>query len=164
MLSLIISEALWERHPDEPEGVLTARRAAIVSARGLARIAARIDLGDYLLLGQGAERSGERRRGSVLASTFEAVVAAVYLDGGLDVARALSCSSCAARSSIGRSPPWRSSRPRAASRSCRYAASRSPTRRTAWSPIDGPDHERRYEVEVLLDGVAMGTGDGPQPA
>ena len=80
MLSLVISEALWERHPDEPEGLLTTRRAAIVSARGLARIAARYDLGAYLSLGQGAERSGERRRGSVLASTFEAVVAAVYLD------------------------------------------------------------------------------------
>src|SRR6188472_2094607 len=59
VLSLIISEALWERHPFDAEGVLTARRAAIVSTRDLARIAARIELGDYLLVGQGAERSGE---------------------------------------------------------------------------------------------------------
>ena len=81
--SLVISEALWARHPEESEGLLTTRRAAIVSARGLARIAARIDLGSYLVLGQGAERSGERKRGSVLASAFEAVVAAVYLDRGL---------------------------------------------------------------------------------
>ncbi len=54
VLSLVISEALWSRHPDEPEGLLTTRRAAIVSARGLARIATRLDLGAYLVLGQGA--------------------------------------------------------------------------------------------------------------
>ena len=60
-----------------------------MSSTGLARVATRIDLGSYLVVGQGAERAGERRRGSVIASTLEAFVAAVYLDQGLDVVRAL---------------------------------------------------------------------------
>ena len=71
------------RHPKEDEGSLTTRRAAVVSARGLARIAQRLDLGSYLLLGQGADAAGERTRKSVLAATFEAVVGAVYLEFGL---------------------------------------------------------------------------------
>jgi ribonuclease-3 len=87
VLSLLISEALFARHPDEPEGLLTTRRAAIVSTRGLSRVAQRLELGDAIVLGQGAERTGERRRSSVLAGAFEAIVAAVYLDGGLEAAR-----------------------------------------------------------------------------
>ena len=126
--SLVISEALWERHPDEPEGLLTTRRAAIVSARGLARIAARLDLGRYLVLGQGAERSGERRRGSVLASTFEAVVAAVYLDAGLDVGARRAAPPGAGRSST--RPPRRVTlkSPKSRLQELAYAHDRSPAR------------------------------------
>ena len=87
VLSLVMSEALFRRHRDEQEGVLTTRRAAIVSTRGLARIARRLGLGDALVLGQGAQNSGERGRSSVLAGLFEAIVAAIYLDAGLSAAR-----------------------------------------------------------------------------
>ncbi|MGI8534398.1 MAG: ribonuclease III family protein, partial [Candidatus Limnocylindrales bacterium] len=73
VVSLIISRELWLRHPTESEGHLTTRRAAIVSTRGLARVADRLDLGASLLVGQGADRSGERRRGSVLAASLEAL-------------------------------------------------------------------------------------------
>src|SRR6185437_711381 len=87
VVNLAISEALYVRHPTDDEGYLSARRAAIVSTTGLARLAGRIDLGAYLLLGEGeAQRSG-RRRPSLLASTFEAVAGALYLDLGWDTAR-----------------------------------------------------------------------------
>ena len=82
VVNLAISEALYARHPGDDEGYLSARRAAIVSTVGLARLAGRIDLGAYLMLGEGeAQRSG-RRRPSLLASTFEAVAGALYLDLG----------------------------------------------------------------------------------
>src|SRR4026208_2063269 len=87
VVNLTISEALYARHPDDDEGYLSARRAAIVSTTGLARLAGRIELGEALLLGEGeAQRSG-RRRPSLLASTFEAVAGALYLDLGFETVR-----------------------------------------------------------------------------
>jgi len=158
VLSLVISEALWQRHPSEPEGLLTTRCAAIVSARGLASIAARYDIGTYLSLGQGAERSGERRRGSVLASTFEAVVAAVYLDGGLEAARALLLSACAEELEAELAPLSLKS-PKSRLQELAYAhTGRPPTYRVV--TVDGPDHARSYEVEVSLEGEVLGQGSG----
>src|SRR5688500_6226287 len=87
VISLIVSEALWQRHPQDDEGSLTTRRAAIVSARGLARIAQRLELDQYLVLGLGATAAGERSRKSVLAATFEAVTGAIYLAHGLERTR-----------------------------------------------------------------------------
>src|SRR3954469_10514124 len=87
VIGLIISEALWRRYPNEDEGSLTTRRAAIVSARGLSRIAQRLELGDFLFLGLGAGAGGERQRKSVLAALFEAVTGAIYLEFGLDRTR-----------------------------------------------------------------------------
>jgi ribonuclease-3 len=158
VLSLVISEVLWDRHPDDAEGVLTARRAAIVSARDLARIAARIDLGAYLQLGQGAERSGERARGSVLASTFEAVVAAVYLDGGLEAARQLVLGLCGPEldqplAPVALKPPKSRLQELAYRR-----VGRPPSYRVL--SVDGPAHDRRYEVDVVLEGAVLGTGRG----
>jgi ribonuclease-3 len=158
VLSLVISEALWRRHPDDPEGVLTARRAAIVSSRDLARIAGRLDLGAYLLLGQGAERSGERARGSVLASALEAVVAAVYLDGGVDAARKVVLDLCAPELDKALAPLALKS-PKSRLQELSYARDgRPPSYRVI--DVEGPAHERRYQVEVALDGVVMGRGVG----
>lgn len=158
VLSLVISEALWERHPDDPEGMLTTRRAAIVSARDLARIASRIDLGEHLLLGQGAERSGERHRGSVLASTFEAVVAAVYLDGGLEAARRVVLEQC--RPELDQIlAPTALKPPKSRLQELAYQrAGRPPSYRVL--SVEGPAHERRYEVDVVLEGMVLGAGTG----
>ena len=158
VLSLVISEALWERHPDDAEGVLTARRAAIVSTRDLARIAARFELGGYLRVGQGAERSGERQRGSVLASTLEAVVAAVYLDGGIEAARRLVLVLCGPEldrpmAPVALKPPKSRLQELAYQR-----AGRPPSYRVL--SVEGPAHERRYEVDVALEGTVLGTGEG----
>ncbi len=158
VLSLVISEALWERHPADAEGVLTARRAAIVSTRDLARIAARVDLGGYLRLGQGAERSGERDRGSVLASTLEAVVAAVYLDGGIEAARRVVLELCGPE--LDRPlPPVALKPPKSRLQELSYRrAGRPPSYRVL--SVEGPAHERRYQVDVIVDGTVMGTGVG----
>ena len=158
VLSLVISEALWRRHPEEPEGPLTTRRAAVVSARGLADLAARLELGRYLVLGQGAERSGERRRGSVLASAFEAVIAAVYLDQGLDVTRDLLLRLTAPELEATALPATLKS-PKSQLQELAYASGGRPPLYRVLS-VEGPDHARQYVVEVTVAGEALGRGEG----
>ena len=158
-VNLAISEALYLRHPGDDEGYLSARRAAIVSTVGLARLAARIDLGGFLLLGEGeAQRSG-RRRPSLLASTFEAVAGALYLDLGLAAVRdwlvALAEPELSAEEPIGtlKSPK---------SRLQEYTQRRSGDR-PAYRLLEasGPDHEKSFRIEVWVDGTLLGIGEGP---
>ena len=86
VLGLAISHILLERFPDYDEGELSRLRSSIVNERELALIASSVNLGDYLLLGKGEELSGGRQKPSLLADALEALLAAVYLDGGLDFA------------------------------------------------------------------------------
>ncbi len=87
VLGLVVAEALFRRFPDSREGELTRLRASLVSRKHLAAVAARIHLGDHLLLGRGEEQSGGRRKPALLSNALEAVIAALYLDAGLDAAR-----------------------------------------------------------------------------
>ena len=87
VLSLVVAERLWREHPADPVGVLTPDRAALVSGATLARWAEVIDLGPHLRLGRGEAASGGGGKVSLLASALEAVLAVVYLEGGLDAAR-----------------------------------------------------------------------------
>ena len=87
VLTLVVGEQLWRAFPGEPEGVLTPKRAALVSGANLCRWAVTLRLGPALRLGRGEEQMGGREKESVLATTLEAVLAVVYLEGGLDAAR-----------------------------------------------------------------------------
>jgi ribonuclease-3 len=158
VLSLVISETLFKRHADEPEGILTTRRAAIVSTRGLARIARRLDIGDALVLGQGAENSGERGRPSVLAGLFEAIVAAVYLDSGLSAARSFILD--AAGPELEAALPVDALKaPKSRLQERSFAATGRPPAYHVVSS-DGPDHARHFVVEVAIDGEVVGVGEG----
>lgn len=84
LLSVVIAEVLFRERPREGEGALSRLRSSLVRERALAGIARRLDLGEALRLGEGELKSGGWRRDSVLADTLEAVIAAVYLDGGFD--------------------------------------------------------------------------------
>jgi ribonuclease-3 len=88
VLGFVVSEALLESFPDESEGQLSQRKAHLVSANHLHACALELRLGDFLLLGKGEEQNGGRMRRTVLANAFEAVIAAIHLDGGLEPARA----------------------------------------------------------------------------
>lgn len=87
VLGFVTSQALFERFPDKHEGELSKMRAHLVSARHLVRVAKQIDLGKYLRLGRGEEKSGGRNKSALLVDALEAVIAALYLDGGLELAR-----------------------------------------------------------------------------
>jgi ribonuclease-3 len=87
VLTLVVGEHLWRAFPGEPEGVLTPKRAAIVSGANLCRWAVTLGLGPALRLGRGEEQMGGREKESLLATALEAVLAVVYLEGGLVAAR-----------------------------------------------------------------------------
>lgn len=84
VLGLVVGEALFEMHPEWREGELTVVRSHLVSRQHMAKVAAAIDLGSYLRLSRGEDRSGLRRASTVLSNTMEAVLGALYLDGGLE--------------------------------------------------------------------------------
>ena len=89
VLGLVVAELLWRQAPGDGPGPLTQRRAELVSARNLAAWADHLDLGAWLRLGRGEEQGGGRAKESVLATALEAVIAAVYLEGGVPAARQL---------------------------------------------------------------------------
>lgn len=87
VLSIVISSYIFEYFPDYPEGELAKMRSVIVSEPSLADLARKINLGKYILLGRGEDLSGGRDRNSILADTMEALIAAIYLDKGIEEAR-----------------------------------------------------------------------------
>jgi ribonuclease III len=87
VLGMVTSEALFERYPHFTEGRLSKTRAHLVSARHLIKVARQLGLGDHLRLGRGEERSGGRQKSALLVDALEAVIAALYLDGGMEAAR-----------------------------------------------------------------------------
>lgn len=87
VLSVVVSKYLFENLQDQPEGQLTKLRASIVCEHALFPFAQKIGLGEEILLGKGEENTGGRQRRSILADAFEALIAAIYLDGGLEKAR-----------------------------------------------------------------------------
>jgi ribonuclease-3 len=87
VLALVVAEQLWMTMPGAPVGLLTPRRADVVSGANLARWAERLDVGAYLRLGRGEQRMGGHAKESVLATALEALLAVVFLEGGLAAAR-----------------------------------------------------------------------------
>ena len=159
VVNLAISEALYARHPDDDEGGLSARRAAIVSTAGLSRLGGRIGLGADLLLGEGESRRSGRRRPTLLASSFEALVGAVYLDLGYDLVRDWL---------IGLATPELSlEEPLLSLKSPKSRLQEYTQRRTGVRPeyhllaATGPDHEKSFRIEVRVDGEVLGVGEGP---
>ena len=154
-----ISEALYERHPEDDEGALSARRAAIVSTTGLARLAGRLELGHYLLLGEGESQRSGRRRPSLLASSFEALVGALYLDLGHERVRTWLLALA--------EPELALEEPLLSLKSPKSRLQEYTQRRTGERPdyrlieASGPDHEKSFRVEVWIDGDRLGVGEGP---
>ena len=88
VLGLVVADALYNRFPELPEGRMTRMRAQLVCEESLHRVASELGLGEYMRLGRGEEHTGGRNRTSILADAVEALIAAMYLDGGMNIARA----------------------------------------------------------------------------
>ena len=143
-------------HPDYDEGRLSRARAALVSARGLADLAEEIGLGRYVRLGKGEEVSGGRVKTSILASCYEAVIGAVFLDGGYPAARDVVWRHMQQRIRAGGGDADHKTRLQELVQA-RFKV--TPSYRLL--RVSGPHHARRYQSAVELNGKVLGLGEGP---
>lgn len=159
VINLAVSEALYARHPDDDEGVLSARRAAIVSATGLSTLASRMELGSFLSLGEGESGRAGRERPSILASAFEAVAGALLLDIGWEATRDWIIRTAAPEIDAGLAPVLLKS-PKSR---LQEATQRASGGRPAYRVLEavGPDHDKVFRVEVSVGGEVLGMGVGP---
>ncbi len=159
VINLAISRALFERHPGDDEGLLSSRRAAIVSTAGLARLAARLGLGEELRLGEGEAQRGGRVRPSLLASALEALAGAILLDLGWQEAADFVVRLADPELTMTMGPSsLKSPKSRLQELTQRTMGSRPEYRILE---ATGPDHEKVFRVEVLVEGRAVGSGQGP---
>jgi ribonuclease-3 len=158
VVNLAISEALYARHPEDDEGVLSARRAAIVSATGLAGLAERIDLVRFVLLGEGEAGHVGPGRPSIMASAFEALAGALLLDIGWEATRDWIVRTAAPEIEAGLAPVMLKS-PKSR---LQEETQRSTGGRPEYRVLEalGPDHDKVFRVEVSVDGEVLGTGVG----
>lgn len=158
VLEICVSRVLYHRFPKLREGQLTRKRAALVCEANLARAAKRMNIGQYLMLDRGEEIVGGRENPSILADTMEAVIAAVYLDAGMDAAAKL-----VDLAMDGYNTPEKGDRD-AKSALQEYLQSlgeETPTYEIIGQ--DGPPHARVFTARVLrADGTQLGTGSGPR--
>jgi ribonuclease-3 len=159
VINLAVSEALYARHPDDDEGVLSARRAAIVSATGLSTLASRLDLGAFLSLGEGESGRAGRERPSILASAFEAIAGALLLDIGWEATRDWIIRTAGSELDAGLAPVLLKS-PKSR---LQEATQRASGGRPAYRVLEalGPDHDKVFRVEVSVAGEVLGMGVGP---
>jgi ribonuclease III len=156
VLDLVVGHLLMEADPSRSEGELSKTRAAIVNEVGLAEVAAELGLGQWLFLGRGEEQSGGRSKPSVLADACEALVAAVYLDGGFDAGFSVVRRLFGARVLAAQVGGWLDFKTRLQER----AARRRVQVRYAVVGERGPDHDKTFEIAATLGDreVARGTG------
>ena len=162
VLGFVIADMLFQRYPTHSEGYKSKVKASIVSAVSLTRLAEEIDLGRYILLGRGEEKTGGRRKHAILADSFEALIAAIYLDGGIEPARDFivsrfgplltSAGDRAAEASF--TEDWKS----ALQEWLQKSGLGLPQYRLA--SAEGPDHRKRFDVEVLVGGDVSGRAAG----
>jgi ribonuclease-3 len=155
VLGLVVAEAMFEAHPEWHEGELTRVRAQLVSRKHIAEVATAIDLGSHLRLSRGEERGGLRNKSTVLSNSMEAVLGAVFLDGGLEPVRAF-----ARRYVMGEAAEQLAEELRSGAALGNYKSALQEYAQSAHlgTPVyrvkgeSGPDHRKRFLVEVRLQG------------
>ncbi len=156
VLGMVTAEHLYRTYPDRPEGELSKIRADLVCETALAKVANRLNLGDYLLLGHGEEQGGGRNRNSILADAVEAVLAATYLDGGFSAAADM------IHRLILTDVPVE--RPRNTDYKTQFQElvqqKKNQVIQYRLAGESGPDHAKEFSVEVLLNGEVVGVGLG----
>jgi ribonuclease-3 len=158
VLNLVISEMLMEACPDSSEGDLSRLRASLVNERELAQVASHLGLGDLLRLGKGEERSGGRKKASLLADLFEAVLGAVFLDGGLEKSRAVARLAFGSRITTGREDVPAFDPKSRLQVVLQQRGHEPPDYRVVEQA--GPDHRRRFTVAVCAGDDELGRGIG----
>ena len=158
VLSIVISDYLFKKETKLPEGELTKIRANIVCEESLSEVSKNIHLGKYMLLGKGEEATGGRERISILADALEAVIAAIYLDGGIKCARELILTNM--EKIINDSIKGKIFRDY---KTCLQEVLQSNGENNIWYKLieeKGPDHNKRFVMEVGINDTVLGVGEG----
>jgi ribonuclease-3 len=157
VLGLIVADHCYKTYPELPEGALAKVRAGVVNTTGLCGVAREMGLGEFVLLGRGEDASGGRHKASILANTFEAVIGAVYLDGGWDEAARLVLALLGVRIAEAAAGPGADDfKTRLQELAVRVVA-QLPRYEVEGS---GPDHARRYVARVSIGGDIVARGEG----
>lgn len=157
VLDVVVSEHLYTAYPDLDVGQLAKVRASVVSADCLAELAGELRLGEELLMGRGEEAAGGRAKRSILADATEALIGAVYLDGGWEPARRLVLSLLAERIATVARAPGRDDYKTVLQERVAHAGDAAPSYRLSHS---GPDHELIWRAVVMIGDVECGAGEG----
>ncbi len=161
VLEFIVSKELYLSFPDKEEGYLTALRANIVNTVSLAEIAKKLDLGSILFLSKGEEESGGRTNTSLLADTVEAIIGAIYIDLGIDDAEKFIKKNLLIDLEARATQPLKDFK----SRLQELVQSQSlPTPKYQVVEESGPDHDKKFVIEVTVSGKAWGKGEGKSKA
>jgi ribonuclease-3 len=159
VLGLVVAEMLFRRYPEYDEGQKSKIKASVVSTQALARRAEQIQLGDHLLLGRGEEKTGGRFKQALLADGYEALIAALYLDGGLPAAAGFlereladAIASGAGEAVVGQD--YKSALQE------RLQALGRPLPEYRVAAESGPDHRKEFTIEVVVESEVLGTASG----
>jgi len=158
VLDLLASEYLLSAFPGWSEGQLSKSRARMVNAKSLAHAGSRLEIGRHLRLGRGEEKTGGREKPALLANAFEAIVAAVYLDGGLEAAREMLRRTLFEHALEGHGESIADSDRKSALQEYLQGRGRPPAEyRLAGE--SGPDHRKTFQIEVWADGELLGSAE-----
>jgi ribonuclease-3 len=157
VVGFVVSDALFQLAPSAREGELTRRKHHAVCGETLAEVADELGVGDLIIFGRGADADGERVRPSVLENAIEALIGALYLDGGLDLARAFAVRVLEGRYGASDAPD---NDPKSALQQYTQGVlSTLPEYRIIEAA--GPPHRREFTAHVVVGGKVIGTGSGP---
>ena len=156
ILGFVVAEYLYRNFPGKPEGELTRMRADLVCETNLARQAKTIRLGEFLLLGHGEEQSGGRERASIVSDAVESVIAAAYMDGGFSAAKEIidRLILCDVPAGKPHNFDYKTALQELVQRK------KDQVLRYELIGESGPDHDKKFDVEVLLNGKPCGKGTG----
>jgi len=157
ILGLVTAEFLYSHEPALPEGRMTRLRAELVCEGSLKKVAEELGIGEYMRLGKGEERSGGRGRASILADMVESVIAAIYLDSGMDAARSFVVERLLKNADLGEQHKIADYKTELQELVQRKSDSHISYELTGES---GPDHNKTFSFCVYINGVAAGQGSG----
>jgi ribonuclease-3 len=158
VLGLVVADALYRQYPEYDEGQKSKIKASVVSTHSLARYADELGLGDHLILGRGEEKTGGRHKQALLADTYEALIAAVYLDGGLDAAMAFLLRELKESLDAGAAQSvWRDYK---STLQEQLQAMGKPLPEYRVTGTEGPDHRKVFTIDVVVGGAVLATARG----
>lgn len=157
VLSLVVSTFIYNNFPEYPEGNLTKLRASLVCEKALFAFAKEIRLGDFIKLSHGEKRGGGANRPSIVSDAFEAVIAALYLDGGYEIAQSFVLKFVEPQTKHIKAIPVKDYKT-----TLQEIVQKNPGERIEYRLVgeSGPDHNKHFTVEVMLNSNCIGKGGG----